>query len=80
MDPPTQRALLTPNKNAIYNAYVGTEILPRGVNPFYIPNKYVASIQNMQVVIQANIQGQGPYNFNIDTDSDTSVAWSTNCI
>lgn len=32
------------------------------------------------VVLQADIQGQGPFNFNIDTDMDTSVAWSTNCL
>jgi hypothetical protein len=72
--------LLTPNENAIYNAYAGNEKLPTGVNPFNVPSKYSAQVQNMMVTIEASVQNQGPFWFNIESISDYNVAWSNNCL
>lgn len=80
VDPPTQRALLTPNENAIYNAYVGNESLPIGLNPFIVPTKYLAQNENMMVTLQGAVQSQGPFWFNIESNADTTIAWSTSCL
>ena len=80
VDPPTQRALLTPNENAIFNAYAGNETLPIGVNPFIVPTKYVAQNENMMLTVQGAVQSQGPFWFNLEASADYSTAWSDNCL
>lgn len=75
----TQKAQLFVGRNSLYKAYVGNVVLPVGLDPFAVPNNFTAAINNFMVTVSASIQGQGPYQFNLETLGDENYVWGSEC-
>ena len=77
--PTTQSASFYVGQNFIYKAYVGNVVLPEGKDPFAVPTNFTAKINNFMVTVSASVQGQGPYQFNLESIGNQNYIWGSEC-